>query len=103
MVFEKNLEKLKYIRNVTVRFLNNELKLQINPKSDKILKSPHGLKFLGLKIWGKGRTLNSRNQKRIKKKLNLANVSSYHGLVMKHENFRQIKRFNWIVYEKIVN
>lgn len=100
VVFERDLRKLKLIRSKCVKFLKNELKLQINLKSDKILKANHGLKFLGVKIWPNGRTLNKRNLKRIKKRLNLINASSYYGLIMKHGNLRLRKYFDWLVNNK---
>lgn len=103
VVFEKNLQKLQNIRNKVTRFLKNELKLEINLKSDKIIKAWHGLKFLGVKIWPNGRTLNKRNLTRIDRKLNLTNASSYHGLIMKHGNLKKFKSFNWLIIEKMMD
>ena len=97
VVFERNLASLKYIRNEVIRFLKNNLKLEVNSKSDKIIKPPRGLKFLGVKIWSNGRTLNNRNLRRIKQRLNSRNISSYHGLIVKHGNLKKLKYFDWMI------
>lgn len=102
IVIQPNLEKLKLFRIQTTNFLNNDLKLQVNPKSDKIIKTRQGLKLLGIKCWSSGRTLNNRNLSRIKQKLASNNVSSYSGLIKKHGNKKQIKHFNWLVHEKLL-
>jgi len=99
VIFEEELLRLKFIRNEVVCFLKNELKLNINPKSDKIINLNQGLKFLGVKMWPNGRILSDRNLKRIKRRLNLKNVSSYHGLMVKHGNLKNLKRFDWFSIE----
>lgn len=101
IIIQPNLEKLKLFRIQIINFLNNELKLQVNPKSDKIMKAHSGLKLLGIKFWPFERTLNNRNLSRIKRKLASRNVSSYSGLIKKHGNKKQMKHFNWLVYEKL--
>lgn len=101
IIVETDPEKLKFSRTKTIDFLKNELKLTVNPKSDKILKQTHGLKFLGIKFWFSGRTLNKRSLKRATERLNPSNISSYSGLIKKHCNKKHQKYFDWIVYEKI--
>ena len=76
--------------------------MEVNPKSDKIMKVRHGLKYLGVKLWSGGRTLTSRNIARTKERLKPNNISSYNGLIRKHSNHKQLKYFNWIVYEKLL-
>lgn len=102
IIVEHDVEKLKSFRIQTTNFLNRELKLQVNPKSDKIMKAKHGLKFLGIRFWPSGRTLIKRNRQRIQQRLNLRNISSYSGLVKKHGNAKQVKRFNWLVFENLL-
>jgi hypothetical protein len=102
IVLENDLEKLELLKSKTVDFLNNELKLQVNLKSDKILKPRQGLKYLGVKLWPSGRTLTGRNLARVRERLNTCNISSYSGLMKKHGNQKQIKRFIWQVYGKII-
>lgn len=101
IIIENNLEKLKHIRAKSTRFLAEELKLEVNPKSDMIIKAQRGLKFLGVKLWPCGRTLNKRNLARSHKRLNTRNISSYSGLIKKHTNRKQIKHFDWLVSEKL--
>lgn len=103
IVVENDLERLKEVRLVVCRFLTDELKLQVNSKSDRIMKAAHGLKFLGVRLWPAGRTLNRRNQKRIVERLQANNVSSYSGIVKKYGNSRNVREFNWLVLEKIIN
>ncbi|MBU0668035.1 RNA-directed DNA polymerase [Patescibacteria group bacterium] len=103
IVLENDPEKLKNVRDEVSRFLSDELKLHVNPKSDKIMKVSHGLKFLGVKLWPFGRTLNRRNLDRVKGRLKPNNISSYSGLILKHGNVKQVKDFNWMVCDKILN
>ena len=101
IILENDLEKLKVIRTKTTNFLNNQLKLQVNLKSDKIVKPRQGLKFLGIKLWPTGRTLNRRNLFRTKNRFKMNNISSYSGLLKKHGNQKLIRHFNWLVYENL--
>ena len=103
ILIEKDLKKLKFFRKKTESCLKENLKLQVNKKSDEIIKSVHALKFLGMKIWPFGRTLNKRTHSRIKKRLNLTNISSYYGLTMKHGSVKQRESFNWIVCAKLLD
>lgn len=103
IVIEDDLERLRIVRDTAVRFLADELKLQVNPKSDRIMKATYGLKFLGVKLWSSGRTLNRRNLTRVNERLGLCNISSYSGLIWVHGNMKQVKHFNWMVFEKVVN
>lgn len=102
VVFETDFEKLEHFRSQTITFLENILKLKINSKSDKIMKLQHGLKYLGVKLWPSGRTLLKRSLSRANNRLQVNNVSSYNGLVKKHTNTKLIKKFNWFIYEKII-
>lgn len=99
---EADVEKLKLFRAQTIGFLQNELKLRVNPKCDKIIKPGYGLKFLGIKFWPSGRTLTRRNMLRTTGKLASNNVASYNALIRKHGNNKQLKRFNWQVCEKLL-
>jgi len=103
VLIENDFEKLKFFREKTIDFLKNELKLTVNPKSDRILKPNHGLKFLGIKFWPSGRALNKRSMERATKRLNCGNVSSYSGLMKQHCNKKYQKYFNWVVYEKLTH
>lgn len=102
VLIEPNLENLELFRTKTINFLKDELKLEINLKCDKIIKFQHGLKYLGVKLWPSGRTLNRRNISRIKQSLKPNNISSYSGLARKHMNSKQVKRFYWMVFEKLI-
>ena len=102
IIVENDLEKLKLFRARTVDFLSSELKLTVNPKSDKILKPSQGLRFLGIKFWSYGRNLNKRSFMRAQTRLNSSNLSSYSGLIKQHCNKKAEKYFSWLVYEKLL-
>lgn len=97
IIIADNLEKLEKIRNAAIKFLDDNLRLEINKRHDIIIKAKQGLKFLGVVIFPKGRKLNRRNSTRIKENLKLKNISSYNGLVKKHSQIKKIKEFNWII------
>jgi hypothetical protein len=80
-------------------FLSNVLKLTV--KKPVVVKVSSGLKFLGVKIWPNGRTLNKRNSVRIFRNLNLTNASSYYGLLKKHGSEKLLKRLNWMICERL--
>jgi RNA-directed DNA polymerase len=101
LIFETNEILLGQMRLQTIAFLSNSLKLTVNPKNDVLLKSKHGLKFLGVDIWPSGRKLNKRNKKRISSRLNLRNLPSYHGLTKQHGSKKSQKVFDWQIYELI--
>ncbi|MBI2054225.1 MAG: hypothetical protein HYT36_02740 [Candidatus Staskawiczbacteria bacterium] len=103
IVISENLKKLKETRDTAIRFLEDNLLLKINSKSDIIVKAKWGLKFLGVKIYPGGRHLNNRNLQRIHDRISLKNVSSYAGLLKKHSNDRKVKYFNWLLLEKFSN
>lgn len=102
IIIEPDLEKLNLFRSQITDFLKTELNLAVNPKSDKIIKFRHGLKYLGMQMWPSGRTLNKRNLARVKERLKPNNVSSYCGLVKQHGNKKQIKRFDWLIYGNLL-
>lgn len=102
IMVENKFQKLCDLRVKAVDFLENVLKLQLNPKSDRILKSKHGLKFLGVVIWPFERKLNKRNLKRVYEKLNRNNAAGYLGILKHHMNYKSIKKFQWVVSEKIL-
>ncbi len=102
VVIEPDSQKLENFRTKTIKFLNEKLKLQINPKSDRVMKAYNGLKYLGVKLWPSGRTLTKRNFSRTKKRLETNNCASYSGLVRQHGNHKHVKEFDWTVYERFL-
>lgn len=96
ILIHEDLEKLKILRERTIGFLENNLKLEMNPRNDKILKALHGLRFLGKLIWPGNRRLNNRNIHRIQKRLSVRNVGSYYGIVGKHGYHKFSNEFSWL-------
>ena len=97
LVFHANKDVLKSFREKIIAHLKDELDLVINPKHDIIVQAKEGLYFLGVEIYPSGRRLCKRNWLRVKNRLNLRNVGSYSGLVLRHENEKKIKEFHWRV------
>lgn len=102
IMVEPDLVKLNFFRAKAAYFLYNTLKLRLNPKSDKIFKASHGLKFLGVILWPSGRKLNKRNSARVYEKLEPHNISSYYGVLKHHSNYKKRKKFHWYVAEKLL-
>lgn len=101
IIIEENMEDLKKIREITANFLEENLRLKVNSNNDIIVKTKWGLKFLGVKIFPKGRRLNKRNLQRIHDRISLKNISSYAGLTKKHGNDKKIRYFNWLLINKL--
>lgn len=103
VIISEDLEKLKQIRKRVINFLQEKLQLEINAKSDIMVKARWGLKFLGVEIFSQGRRLNKKNWQRAKTRVNWQNVPSYNGLVKQHSQEKRVKEFSWIILEKLNN
>lgn len=101
IVIAQSREKLAEYRKDIIAFLAARLILEINSKNDIMVKVRHGLHFLGCDIFPNGRRLKKRNRRRMARRLNTRNISSYHGLVRAHENAKYTKRFRWEVLERL--
>lgn len=85
-------KQAKDVRKIGTSFLQTELKLNINPKHDRIQPTTNKLAYLGVDIWPTGRRLQKRVIKRIDSKINLENSASYHSLSNHHQPKRYHKR-----------
>lgn len=103
ILVEPDLSKLRAFRDTVRQFLEDQLKLSLNPKHDRIIKAKAGLKFLGVIIWPKGRALNKRSLTRAHNRLNPGNLPGYSGLVKKHAGIKHTSHFNWLISEKILS
>lgn len=99
ILIHRDLEELTCLRESVIRFLDEKLKLALNPKNDKIVKAKHGLRFLGTIICPHGRKLKKRNRNRIRSRLSISNAGSYYGLSKKHGNRKAIKEFCWRIHD----
>ena len=103
LIFEDDPKKLTELRFRVLSFLSESLKIAVNPKNDHMVKTKHGLKFLGVQLWPHGRRLTKRNRKRVARKLNGTNLSSYHGVMAKHEKPSRQKAFHWQIKVDVVD
>lgn len=99
IVVETSRQKLSHMREGIAHFIKDKLHLDLHSKNDIIIKTKHGLRFLGVDIFPKDRRLNKRNWQRAKSRLNISNSPSYSGLVGKHSNDKKIKQLNWQILD----
>lgn len=97
-----SLSVAKAGRELAKSFIENELSLTINPKSDIVKPIRQGIKYLGVWIYPSGKGLMNSVRSRIDERLEWANVSSYSGLVSQNEPERIRTLFDWKLYEKII-
>lgn len=95
LVFDGDPILLKQKRDQVEQFLKEKLKLTLHPTNDQLLKAKQGLHFLGVRMYPSGRTLNDRAINRATTRLNSQNLSSYWGLIAKHCNAKENKKFLW--------
>lgn len=103
IIIEKNLSKLEQYRALSRVFLAETLKVCIKDNNEVIIKTRHGLKFLGTVIYPYGKKLNKRNISRINHRLSCKNISSYAGLAKKIGSYKIIKYINWEILKEIKN
>ena len=101
IIIGQNKEIVEEVRKRTKVFLAERLSLALNPKNDIIVPAKAGLHFLGVDIFPTGRRLKKRNWHRAHARLNSQNVSSYRGLIEKHENSKHTKLFDWHILQKL--
>jgi retron-type reverse transcriptase len=94
-------EKIIKNRRESIIFLREKLKLEINNKSDILIKAVEGINFLGVKIFQDRINLSNRNLNRSLNKINLQNLSSYRGLVKSFSTKDKINYFDYNVLAKI--
>jgi len=95
VVFDRDEASVEFIRIEATKFIENKLKLKLHTKNNFIIKTKHGVKFLGVVLYPTGRRLMNRNRLRIKKRLNLQNSGSYWGVISQHETSEKVKEFQW--------
>lgn len=101
ILVHKDREQFEHWRKQVCHFLQENLRLQLHRRNNLIVRSKHGLKFLGVVLFPHGRKLNKRNIGRLHSRLNQQNAGSYFGLVQKHGNMKSIKQFQWLLLEQI--
>ena len=103
VVFDKNRFNLLRNRDKITNFLMFNLKLEVNKKSDFLVKTKQGIKFLGVEIFDLGIRLNKRNNFRIIERLERKNIASYCGIAKRCGNKNTKKIVNWKILEILEN
>jgi len=101
LIFNNDKDYLEKIKILTANFLKDKLSLELHAKNNYIVKTKHGLKFLGMVLSPNEKRINKRNYKKLKLNLNTINMSSYWGIVKKHSNAEIIQEFQWRLLEKM--
>ena len=97
----KNLSELTSWRDNTRNFLANNLRLEINPKNDIMVRAKQGTHFLEVDIFPYGHRLRKRNITRAMNNLTTSNLSSYYGLIHTHQKVRVRKSYSWRILSLI--
>jgi hypothetical protein len=95
LLFGQNDQETQKMRELTVKFLSEELKLRISPKLDYVQPTYRGLTYLGVDIWPRGLRLTKSTKDRMLRRLSVENYSSYDSLVKKFSSSKYVKRFIW--------
>ena len=101
LVMAPSLEEITYLRTSIVAFLSSHLRLEINPRHDRIIQAWEGVRFLGAYVYPNHRQLNRRNWRRSQNRLSLLNYSSYRGLVQVYERVQRRREYAWHTYGAI--
>ncbi len=95
IIIMNSRDKAEEFRQKTTNFLAQTLSLHINHKYDEIRKVRHGLHFLGVEIFPRGKRLNRRNQTRVFRRAQISNLSSYASLLQNHEKPTKLNILYW--------
>ncbi|HEX6977625.1 MAG TPA: reverse transcriptase/maturase family protein [Patescibacteria group bacterium] len=88
-------ESAKKTKEAVTLYITNELKLTVHKTNNIIIPTRQGIHFLGCDIYPNGRRLRKKMYPRIKKRLNLANLSSYRSLILTHDKEKDVKWIDW--------
>jgi retron-type reverse transcriptase len=88
----------RQMRQKSVKFLTDELKLTINPKNDVIVPASSGLHFLGHAITDKYAVVDRHTTKSALQKTNIRNIASYKSLKLVKWPKRQL---DWQLLDEI--
>ncbi len=95
VVFANNKVQLEIIVSAATGFLNQKLSLELNRNNHFFGKARSGIMFLGCIIMPDEIMLNRRNKRRIFRRLNSKNISSYHGLLRQFGDKELQRRLAW--------
>jgi hypothetical protein len=85
VILSDNRDELEKLISLTAEFLENKLKLRLHPNKIIIRKLKEGIDFLGYVVLPHYKVLRTKTKKRMLKKINDINKTSYFGLI-KHCN-----------------
>ena len=81
VILSNSPDELQFIKQRINDFLNNNLKLALHPNKVSIRKLAQGIDFLGYVVLPYHTVLRTKTKKRMFKRVNEKNLSSYTGLL----------------------
>lgn len=94
----KTRREARKFRETAIKFLNETLKLPVNPRNDAIFRADQPLHFLGHVITKNYVVTDKHTTKSVMKKVNLTNIASYKSLKLAKWPKREI---DWIIAEEL--
>lgn len=101
LCFSYSRAELEHIRAEARDFLTAELGLSVHPNVDAIKLVRTGISYLGVDLWPTGRRLDKDASSKMAANLNIRNVPSYKSLLAHHQSIKQIRRFDWLLMERL--
>ncbi|PIP21459.1 MAG: hypothetical protein COX39_02930 [Candidatus Nealsonbacteria bacterium CG23_combo_of_CG06-09_8_20_14_all_40_13] len=102
VVLGSDLEKLKSLIEVIEHFLNNKLKLKVHPNKIIIRKLKQGIDFLSYVVLPHYRLLRTKTKRRMFKRANRKNLSSYLGLLQHCNSYKLSRSLASQIYKEYV-
>ncbi|HZL07609.1 MAG TPA: reverse transcriptase/maturase family protein [Candidatus Dormibacteraeota bacterium] len=98
LLFYPTRRQTRQARETAAKFLKNNLGLKLNPKNDIVIAARSGLKFLGHMITGENLAVDDYTTRRVLKRIDRHNASSYRALPLLKEARDGI---DWVLVEKL--
>ena len=102
IILDSDLDKLKSLIKVIEYFLNNKLKLKVHPNKIIIRKLKQGIDFLGYVVLPHYRLLRTKTKRRMFKRANRKNLSSYLGLLQHCNSYKLSRSLASQIYKEYV-
>lgn len=100
LLFYPTRRQAHQTRELATRFLATHLGLSINPKNNVVVAARHGLRFLGHTITAMSTVVDDYTTRRVLKRLDSHNASSYRALYLVKEARNSL---DWLLLEKYVD
>ena len=93
----RDRSSVEHYRAVASAFLLDQLFLSVHRTNDVVVPARRGLHFLGLELHATTQQLRPRTAERVRRRLTLRNVASYHDLVERSGDTVLRREFPWLI------